>query len=110
MPREFGSRRVLCGQKKNPFAGAGTPAKRLACLALSLPPNWEYSVSGLAKICGYGRDMVRAALKELALLRWLFPHKNVMPWEVYERSPDYRDLVLALASDECEQRRNMARR
>lgn len=40
-------------------------AKGLACLALSLPPGWEYSVAGLASVCGCGRDMIRGAIKEL---------------------------------------------
>ena len=40
-------------------------AKGLACLTLSLPPGWEYSVAGLASICGCGRDLIRGALKEL---------------------------------------------
>ena len=46
-------------------------AKGLACLALSLPPGWEYSVAGLASICGCGRDMIRGALKELEAAGYL---------------------------------------
>ena len=40
-------------------------AKGLACVALSLPPGWEYSVAGLSRVAGCGRDMTRAALREL---------------------------------------------
>lgn len=32
---------------------------------LSLPPEWDYTVSGLAAICKEGRDAVRATLMEL---------------------------------------------
>lgn len=32
---------------------------------LSLPPDWEFSVKGLAAICGDGKDSVRAAISEL---------------------------------------------
>lgn len=32
---------------------------------LSLPPDWDYTVSGLAAICKEGRDAVRATLMEL---------------------------------------------
>ncbi len=39
---------------------------------------------------------------ELALLWYLFRHKNVMPWEIYEQSQGYRDLVCAFASYEIE--------
>ena len=46
-------------------------AKGLACLALSLPPGWEYSVAGLASVCGCGRDMIRGALKELEAAGYL---------------------------------------
>lgn len=40
---------------------------------------------------------------DLALLWWLFRHKNVMPWEVYGRPQGYRDLTYAFASLESEQ-------
>lgn len=46
-------------------------AKGLACLALSLPPGWEYSVAGLASVCGCGRDMIRGGLKELETAGYL---------------------------------------
>ena len=32
---------------------------------LSLPPDWDYTVSGLAAICKEGRDAVRGAMMEL---------------------------------------------
>lgn len=32
---------------------------------LSLPPDWDYTVSGLSAICKEGKDAIRAALNEL---------------------------------------------
>lgn len=32
---------------------------------LSLPPEWDYTVAGLAAICKEGRDAIRSALQEL---------------------------------------------
>lgn len=40
-------------------------AKGLMSLMLSLPPEWDYSVGGLAAICKEGATAVRSALKEL---------------------------------------------
>lgn len=37
----------------------------LLCKVLSLPDNWEYSISGLVAICKEGRDAVKASLMEL---------------------------------------------
>lgn len=38
---------------------------------LSLPPNWSYSVRGLASICYDGEDSIRTTLKELEKLGYL---------------------------------------
>ena len=40
-------------------------AKGLLSLILSLPDNWNYSISGLAAICKESRDGVNSALQEL---------------------------------------------
>lgn len=40
-------------------------AKGLMLLMLSLPPEWDYSVAGLAAICKEGMTAIRGALKEL---------------------------------------------
>ena len=40
-------------------------AKGLMLLMLSLPPEWDYSVVGLAAICKEGMTAIRGALKEL---------------------------------------------
>lgn len=45
--------------------------KGLFAILASLPPDWEYTVSGLAVVCGVGRDAVRGALKELEAARYL---------------------------------------
>ena len=40
-------------------------AKGLLSVILSLPPEWDYTVTGLAKIVADGVDSVRTAVKEL---------------------------------------------
>lgn len=40
-------------------------AKGLLSFCLSLPDSWDYSVSGLVKVCKEGRDCVMATLLEL---------------------------------------------
>ncbi len=40
-------------------------AKGLLCQMLSLPDGWEFSIVGLSKLSGDGRDSVASALKEL---------------------------------------------
>lgn len=50
---------------------ASLKARGLLCTALSLPPNWEFSIRGLATICRDGRDAVAAGLRELEELGYL---------------------------------------
>lgn len=45
--------------------GLSLKAKGLLCTMLSLPRDWHYSVPGLAKICGEGKDSIRKGLDEL---------------------------------------------
>lgn len=40
-------------------------AKGLLSLMLSLPEDWDYTLSGLARICQEGRDAIRGAISEL---------------------------------------------
>lgn len=40
-------------------------AKGLLSVMLSLPDDWDYSISGLASICGEGETAIKSALKEL---------------------------------------------
>lgn len=40
-------------------------ARGLYVLMASLPDNWEYTIAGLAKKAGSGKDQIRSALKEL---------------------------------------------
>jgi len=45
--------------------------KGLMAVLLSRPPDWEYSVSGLAVFCGVSRDIIRISLKELEAAGYL---------------------------------------
>lgn len=49
----------------------GLKTKGLFAILASLPPDWEYSVSGLAVVCGVGRDSIRSSLKELEAAGYL---------------------------------------
>ena len=49
----------------------GLKTKGLFAILASLPPDWEYSVSGLATVCGVGRDSIRSSLKELEAAGYL---------------------------------------
>lgn len=40
-------------------------AKGLLSVVLSLPDDWDYSISGLCTVCGEGETAVKSALKEL---------------------------------------------
>ena len=46
-------------------------ARGLFLLMQSLPENWSYSISGLAKKANTGKDTIRSALKELADVGYL---------------------------------------
>ena len=46
-------------------------AKGLLCVILSLPEDWDYTVGGLATICGTGRDTIRSGLQELEAAGYL---------------------------------------
>ena len=46
-------------------------AKGLLSLILSLPDDWNYSISGLAAICKESRDGIGTALKELEAFGYL---------------------------------------
>lgn len=43
----------------------GLKAKGLLSVILSLPEDWDYTISGLAVICDVGKDAIRAAIREL---------------------------------------------
>lgn len=51
-------------------------AKGLMSLMLSLPENWDYSVSGLARICCEGKDCITSALNELEDSKYLVREQN----------------------------------
>ena len=46
-------------------------ARGLFLLMQSLPDDWSYSISGLAKKANTGKDTIRSALKELADVGYL---------------------------------------
>lgn len=46
-------------------------ARGLFLLMWSLPPDWRYTVSGLASVAGCGRDAVKGALRELEAAGYL---------------------------------------
>lgn len=46
-------------------------AKGLLALCLSLPDDWEYSLSGLVAICKESQTSIRSALKELEEFKYL---------------------------------------
>lgn len=39
--------------------------RAILAIMISVPDDWDFTVSGLASICGAGRDAVRSALREL---------------------------------------------
>ena len=56
-------------------------AKGLLTLMLSLPENWDYSISGLASICAENETAIKTGLKELKKFGYLriskiFPNKK----------------------------------
>ena len=46
-------------------------AKGLLSLMLSLPEDWDYTLSGLARINAEGKDAIRAAVVELEQARYI---------------------------------------
>jgi hypothetical protein len=51
-------------------------AKGLMSLMLSLPPNWDYSIGGLAAICKESHTSIRSALKELEQNQYLIRERK----------------------------------
>ena len=61
--------------------GMSLKAKGLLTLMLSLPGNWDYSISGLASICAENETAIKTGLKELKKFGYLkiskiFPNKE----------------------------------
>lgn len=46
-------------------------ARGLYGMMITLPDNWEYTIAGLAKKAGCGRDQIRGALRELMQMGYL---------------------------------------
>ena len=61
--------------------GMSLKAKGLLTLMLSLPENWDYSISGLASICAENETAIKTGLNELKKIGYLriskiFPNKK----------------------------------
>lgn len=54
-------------------------ARGLLILMLSLPECWEYSITGLAKVSGEGKDSIRAGIKELEDVGYLVRTRKHLP-------------------------------
>ena len=76
-------------------------AKGLLTLMLSLPENWDYSISGLASICSENETAIKTGLKELKKFGYLkiskiFPNKKrgnkkiEYVYEIFEKPLDKR--------------------
>ncbi len=46
-------------------------ARGLLCTCMSLPPDWSFSIRGLASLCREGRDAIATALNELEAAGYL---------------------------------------
>lgn len=51
-------------------------AKGLFAIMMSLPEDWQYSISGLSAYTGYGKDIIRAALLELKAVGYLVQEQS----------------------------------
>lgn len=81
--------------------GMSLKAKGLLTLMLSLPENWDYSISGLASICAENETAIKTGLNELKKFGYLriskiFPNKKrgnkkiEYVYEIFEKSLDKR--------------------
>ena len=51
-------------------------AKGLLSVMLSLPDDWDYSISGLADICKENETVIKTALRELQQSRYIIQGTN----------------------------------
>ena len=76
-------------------------AKGLLSEMLSLPPDWDYTLSGLAVIAADGLDSVRSAIRELEMFGYLVRYQSrdergrmsVNEFIVYENPADRKSVV-----------------
>lgn len=81
--------------------GMSLKAKGLLSLMLSLPDDWNYSISGLVKLSKDGKDSVMSALSELEKFGYLIRVKTTnskgqfsgIEYNIYEQPPE--DLAVA---------------
>ena len=52
-------------------------AKGLLSLMLSLPEDWDYTLSGLARICQEGKDAIRGAISELERAGYVWRRQTI---------------------------------
>ena len=52
-------------------------AKGLLSLMLSLPEDWDYTLSGLARICREGKDAIRGAISELERAGYVWRRQTI---------------------------------
>ena len=55
-------------------------ARYLLAQMLSMSEAWQYTVAGMAKVCGMGRDAVRTAMVELETLGYLARSQSRNQW------------------------------
>ena len=67
-------------------------AKGLLCLMLSLPENWDFSISGLVAICKENETSIKTALDELRSFGYLKINKK-LPSETKSGRIEYEYLV-----------------
>lgn len=76
--------------------GMSLKAKGLLSLMLSLPDDWNYSISGLVKLSKDGKDSVMSALSELEKFGYLIRTKTTnekgqftgVEYNIYEQPPE----------------------
>ena len=67
-------------------------AKGLLCVILSLPPNWDYSLSGLCAICKESIGAIRSAIEELKDLGFV-EVKKYLPNETEDGRIHYEYII-----------------
>ena len=45
--------------------------RAILAIMVSMPEDWDYTVSGLAAVCGVGKDAVRTSLREMEIFGYL---------------------------------------
>lgn len=83
-------------------ASLSLKAKGLLSVMFSLPPDWNYSVEGLAAICKEGESAVDSALRELKKAGYVVV-KKIMPGQSESGHIEYEYLVYEIPQIEQKQ-------